>query len=48
MCDMFGLNFVGPSYNIIKYENKKGMQFVTGKQHELFRLVVEIYKQVVL
>jgi hypothetical protein len=44
MCDLFSLNFVGPTYMTVKRENQKGVQFVPGEHREVFRCVAEIYK----
>jgi hypothetical protein len=44
MCDLFSLNFAGPTYMTIKRENQKGVQFVPGEHREVFRCVAEIYK----
>lgn len=30
MCDLFALNYVGPSYSSIKRENKKGLNLLLG------------------
>jgi hypothetical protein len=46
MCDLFSLNYVGPSMNTTKRENKKVARFVSGKHIEDFRNVASIYKDV--
>jgi hypothetical protein len=46
MCDFFQLNFVGPSYKVIKRTNKKGVQFLLGEHDVIFKCVVEIYNEV--
>jgi hypothetical protein len=45
MCDFFTLNFVGPSWNIMKSENQKGVQFPPGEHRQVFQSVVEAYRQ---
>jgi hypothetical protein len=44
MCDLFALNYSGPSYSTIKRDNKKGIQHVSGEHGEIFAAVAEIYK----
>ena len=44
MCDLFALNYSGPSYSTIKRGNKKGIQHVLGEHGEIFAAVAEIYK----
>jgi hypothetical protein len=45
MCDLFSLNFGGPSYDCAKRENKKGVQFIAGEHSSVFATVVEIYRE---
>lgn len=44
MCDLFALNYCGPSYNTMKTDAKKGVQHVPGEHSEIFAALVEIYK----
>lgn len=49
MCDLFALNYNGPSYSTIKKknlcrDNKKKIQPVTDEHGEIFVVVIEIYK----
>ena len=44
MCDLFSLNYAGPSYSTVKRENKKGIQHVPGEHGDIFAAVAEIYK----
>lgn len=43
MCDLFALNYGGPLYSSIKRENKKGVQFIAGKDEALFAEIANIY-----
>ena len=45
MCDLFALNFGGPSYDCTKRNNKKGIQFIAGEHASLFAVVAHIYKE---
>jgi hypothetical protein len=45
MCDLFSLNFAGPSYNTIRCENRKGIQFIAGKHAIIFQCVASIYRE---
>ena len=45
MCDLFALNFGGPSYDCTKRENKKGVQFIAGEHSTLFAAVAHIYRE---
>ena len=45
MCDLFTLNFGGPSYDCTKRENKKGVQFIAGEHSALFAAVADIYRE---
>jgi hypothetical protein len=44
MCDLFALNYSGPSYSTIRRDNKKGIQHVSGEHGEIFAIVADIYK----
>ena len=44
MCDLFALNFAGPSYSSIKRKNKKGVKSVARKHVVLFDCISNIYK----
>ena len=44
MCDLFALNFEGPSYDTIRRENRKGVQFIAGEHTALFSCVTNIYR----
>jgi hypothetical protein len=46
MCDLFSLNYRGPSMNTTKRENKKGVRFVPREYVEVFKNVANIYKDV--
>ena len=43
MCDLFALNYAGPSYSSIKRENKKGVKFIAGEHEALFAQISNIY-----
>jgi len=43
-CDLFALNYSGPSYNTMKKENKKGIQHVSDEHREFLVTIVDIYK----
>ena len=45
MCDLFTLNFGGPSYDCTKRENKEGVQFIAGEHSALFAAVADIYRE---
>ena len=45
MCDLFALNFGGPSYDSIKRTNKMGVQFIAGEHASLFAAVANIYRE---
>jgi hypothetical protein len=45
MVDLYSLNMYGPSYDIVKRENKKGVHFVPGEYQDIFRCVVGIYRR---
>lgn len=44
MCDLFQLNYDGPSYSTTKRECKKGVQFIAGEHSEIFASVAQIYR----
>ena len=44
MCDLFALNYAGPTYNTVKRENKKGLQHVPGEHGEIFAALADIYR----
>ena len=35
LCDLFALNFAGPSFDNIRRESRKGVMFVSGEQAEI-------------
>jgi hypothetical protein len=43
MCDLFTLNFIAPSYSIVKRKNKKTIRFILGEHTALFEGVAKIY-----
>jgi hypothetical protein len=45
ICDLFTLNFVGPSWSTVKHENQKGIQFTPSKHRQVFQSVAEVYRQ---
>jgi len=45
MCNLFALNFGGPSYDTIRRKNWKGVQFITSKHVALFSYVTNIYRE---
>ena len=45
MCELFSLNFAGPTYSTTKRVNQKGVQFVAGEHVDIFRSVAQIYEQ---
>jgi hypothetical protein len=45
MCDLFALNFAGPSYFSIKRENKKGVHFIAGEHFAIFASIANIYRE---
>ena len=45
MCDLFALNFAGPSYDTTKHENNKRVQFIAGEHASLFAGVAQIYRE---
>jgi hypothetical protein len=45
MCDLFQLNFSGPSYKTIKIANSKGVKFLPGEHAHVFRCVAAIYRE---
>ena len=44
MCNLFALNFAGPSYSSLKRENKKGVKFVAREHVVLFDCISNIYR----
>lgn len=44
MVDLFSLNFAGPSYSQVKWDIKKGVEFIPGEHPEIFAVVASIYK----
>jgi hypothetical protein len=44
MCDLFSINFHGPTLSTIKRQNAKGVQFVPGEHANIFKAVASIYK----
>ena len=43
MCDLFALNFAGPSFSTIKRDLKKGVQFLPGEHSNIFKAIARIY-----
>jgi len=43
LCDLFALNFAGPSYETIRRECRKGIQFIAGEHAEIFESIATIY-----
>ena len=43
LLDLFALNFVGPSYDTIHRECRKGVQFIAGEHAEIFQSIARIY-----
>ena len=43
LCDLFALNFAGPSYDTIRRECRKGVQFISGEHAEIFESIANIY-----
>ena len=43
LCDLFTLNFAGPSYDTIRRERRKGVQFISGEHAEIFESIANIY-----
>ena len=43
LCDLFALNFVGPSFDSIRRESRKGVMFVSGEHVDIFKSVASIY-----
>ena len=42
LCDLFALNFVGPSYNSICRESRKRVTFISGEHAEIFQAIASI------
>ena len=43
LCNLFSLNFAGPSFDSIQRESRKGVMFLLGKHVEIFKIVANIY-----
>jgi len=43
LCDLFALNFAGPSFDTIQQECRKGVQFIAGEHAEIFESIASIY-----
>ena len=43
LCDLFALNFAGPSYDSIRRESRKGVAFIAGEHAEIFQYIASIY-----
>ena len=43
LLDLFALNFAGPSYDTIRRECRKGVQFIAGEHAEIFQSIARIY-----
>jgi hypothetical protein len=43
MCDLFALNYAGPTYSTIKHRNKKRVHFGPGKHGSIFQAMAAIY-----
>ena len=43
MWDLFTLKFVAPSFSMIKWDNKKGVWFLTGEHAVIFKCIADIY-----
>ena len=41
--DLFALNFVGPSFNSIWRESRKGVMFISWEHAKIFKSIVAIY-----
>ena len=44
MCDLYKLNYDGPSMTTIKRANKKGVQFLLGEHAGIFSCIAGIYR----
>lgn len=45
MCDLFALNYDGPSYDTVKRDTRKGVHFVSGEHAQIFSNVADIYRK---
>ena len=43
LCDLFSLNFAGPSYDSIRRDSRKGVTFVSGEHADIFSSIASIY-----
>ena len=43
LCDLFALDFTGPSFDSIRRESRKGVLFVFGEHEEIFQSIASIY-----
>ena len=43
LCDLFALNYAGPSFDTIRRECRKGVQFVAGEHADIFKSIARIY-----
>jgi len=43
LCDLFSFNFVGPSFDSIRRESRKGVAFVAGEHADIFKSIASIY-----
>jgi len=44
MYNLFSLNYRSPNYNTTKCKNQKGVQFVRGEHVDIFKIMVQNYK----
>ena len=44
-CDLFALNYDGPSYDTVKRDTRKGVHFVSGEHAQIFSNVADIYRK---
>jgi hypothetical protein len=44
MVEFFTFNFANPTYDTVKREDQKGIQFIGRKHQDIFKSVAEIYK----
>jgi len=43
LCDLFALNFVGPSYDSVRRESRKGVIFNSREHTKIFKSIASIY-----
>ncbi len=43
LCDLFSLNFAGPSFDSIRRESRKGVAFVAGEHVDIFKYLASVY-----